>query len=61
MKYEGAPHRDENDDPRWTEPLAGLIDAYNTARDETMGTLIKDLIADASIGGDGPRVVSDRS
>jgi len=26
-----------------------------------MGTLIKDLIADASAGGDGPRVVSDRS
>jgi len=57
----GAAYLDSDEDPRWTEPLAGLIDAYNTARDETMGTLIKDLIADASIGGDGPRVVSDRS
>ena len=57
----GAPYLDDEEDPRWTAPLADLIAAYNAARDETMGTLIKDLIADASAGGDGPRVVSDRS
>jgi len=56
----GAPFQDSDEDPRWTEPLANLIGAYNAARDETMGTLIKDMIADATSGGDGPRVVSDR-
>ena len=56
----GAPYQDEEEDPRWTAPLAELIAAYNTARDETMGTLVKDMIADAAAGGDGPRVVSDR-
>ncbi|MEK9832813.1 MAG: YihY family inner membrane protein [Rhodospirillaceae bacterium] len=54
----GAPFLDEDEDPRWTEPLAALIDAYNRARDETMGTLVKDLIAGAADAG--PRVVSDR-
>jgi membrane protein len=57
----GAPYLDDDEDPRWTVPLAELIAAYNAARDETMGTLIKDMIADAAAGGDGPRVVSDRS
>ncbi|MBT4906980.1 MAG: YihY family inner membrane protein [Rhodospirillaceae bacterium] len=56
----GAPFLDADEDPRWTAPLAELIAAYNTARDETMGALIKDMIADATAGGDGPRVVSDR-
>lgn len=57
----GAPYLDDEEDSRWTAPLADLIAAYNAARDETMGTLIKDLIVDASAGGDGPRVVSNRS
>ncbi|MEP4379093.1 MAG: YihY family inner membrane protein [Alphaproteobacteria bacterium] len=57
----GEPYLDEDEDPRWTEPLAKLIAAYNSARDDTMGTLIRDLITDAVAGGDGPRVVSDRS
>jgi len=56
----GAPFRDADEDPRWTEPLAKLIDDYNVARHQTMGTLVKDLIAEASAGDAGPRVVSDR-
>lgn len=55
----GAAFRDEDEDPRWTEPLAELIEAYNAARDETMGTLVKELIADAA--ADGPRAVRDRA
>ncbi len=57
----GAPYLDDDEDPRWTAPLADLVAAYNTARDATMGTLIKDLINDAMAGDGGPRVVSDRS
>ncbi len=57
----GAPYLDNDEDPRWTAPLAELVAAYNAARDATMGTLIKDLIADAMAGDGGPRVVSDRS
>ncbi|MGB0571622.1 MAG: hypothetical protein ACPGQM_06030 [Alphaproteobacteria bacterium] len=41
--------------------MADLVAAYNAARDVTMGTLVKDLIADALAGDGGPRVVSDRS
>jgi membrane protein len=55
----GAAFVDADEDPRWTGPLAELIAAYNTARDETIGALIKDMIADATAEGDGPRVVSD--
>ena len=56
----GKPHRDAEDDPRWTEPLAELVDAYNTARDDTMGTLVKALVAEAQAAETPPRVVSDR-
>lgn len=56
----GVPWRDEDEDPRWTEPLAELVEAYNTARDQTMGTPVKDLIAAARVP-DAPRVVSERS
>lgn len=57
----GAPHRDEDDDSRWTEPLAELVDAYNAARDDTMGAFVKDLVAQAQAAEAAPRVVSDRS
>ena len=57
----GAPYLDYDEDRRWTAPLADLVAAYNAARDVTMGTLVKDLIADALAGDGGPRVVSDRS
>ena len=56
----GAPHRDENDDPRWIEPLALLIDAYNEARDTTMGASVKDIVARAKAAETTPRVVSDK-
>jgi membrane protein len=57
----GMPYQDDDEDTRWTAPLADLVAAYNAARDATMGALIKDLIADATAEDGGPRVVSDRS
>ena len=56
----GAPYRDEDDESRWTEPLADLITAYNTARDETMGVMVKDIVATAQAAETTPRVVRQR-
>lgn len=55
----GMPHRDEDEDPRWTEPLAVLVDAYNIARNETMGVTVKGLVASAQGLEGTPRVVSE--
>lgn len=56
----GDAYRDEDENPRWTDPLAALVEAYNLARDETMGTPVKDIIAAAGTP-EAPRVVSERS
>lgn len=54
----GAPHRDAQDEPAWTEPLAELVDAYNLARDDTMGIPVKKIVARAQMAAVAPRVVS---
>ena len=56
----GTPYRDEDEESRWTEPLADLITAYNTARDETMGVMVKDIVATAQAAETTPRVVRER-
>jgi len=56
----GAPHLDADEEPRWTEPLAELINAYNSARNDTMGVLVKDVVARAQAAQTTPRVVSER-
>jgi len=53
----GTPYRDGDEEDRWTEPLAELIDAYNSARNETMGVLVKDIVARAQAAKTMPRVV----
>jgi len=57
----GLPHRDSQADPAWTEPLADLVNAYNLARDETMGLPVKQIIAQAQLGDGTPRVVSSNT
>lgn len=52
----GEPFHDDGTDPRWTEPLAGLIDAYDAARRDTLGVPVRELVAAAT--ETGPRVVS---
>lgn len=57
----GLPHRDSQADPAWTEPLADLVNAYNLAREETMGMPVKQIIAQAQLGDGTPRVVSSNT
>ena len=57
----GAPYRDHDEEPHWTDPVGELVAAYNTARDETLGTPVKDVIARARAAEAMPRVVSGES
>jgi len=57
----GAPYRDHDEEPHWTDPVGELVAAYNTARDETLGTPVKDVIARARAAEAKPRVVSGES
>lgn len=57
----GAPYRDGDEETPWTEPLSDLITAYNAARDETMGVMVKDIVTSAQAAEVPPRVVSGHS
>jgi membrane protein len=55
----GDPYRDEDTDPRWSEPLAELIEAFEVARQEALGASVRDLVLAAEKAAETPRVVHD--
>jgi membrane protein len=57
----GSPHLDEDEDPRLAQSLTALIEAYNAARNDTMGTPVKDLVAQLKSEEGLPHVVSERA